>query len=85
LAIGNQKNRYEIKQSVMKVIIEIPDNHAVFGIKVLNSLSFAKKAKPMSDAAVKLWEDMNEAAEQVRLHKEGKIKLKSAHDLLNEL
>ena len=69
----------------MKVVIDIPDNQAVFGMKVLKSLSFVKKAKPMSSAAVELWDDLKEAAEQVRLHKQGKIKLKTAQDLLNEL
>jgi hypothetical protein len=32
-----------------------------------------------------LWDDLKEAAEQVRLHKQGKIKLKTAQELLNEL
>lgn len=69
----------------MKVLIDIPDNEAAFGMKVLKSLSFVKKAKPMTDASVDLWDDLKEAAEQVRLHKQGKIKLKTAIELLNEL
>lgn len=69
----------------MKVLIDIPDNQATFGIKVLKSLSFVKKAKPLSVASVELWDDLNEAAEQVRLHKQGKIKLKTAQELLHEL
>lgn len=69
----------------MKILIDIPDNEATFGMKVLKSLSFIKKAKPMTDAAVGLWDDLKEAAEEVRLHKQGKIKLKTAQDLLNEL
>ena len=69
----------------MKVLIDIPDNEATFGMKVLKSLSFVKKAKPMTNAAVGLWDDLKEAAEQVRLHKQGKIKLKTAQELLNEL
>ncbi len=69
----------------MKVLIDIPDNEAAFGIKVLKSLSFVKKAKPMSIAAVDLWDELKEAAEQVRLHKQGKLKLKTAQELLNEL
>jgi hypothetical protein len=32
-----------------------------------------------------LWDNLKEAAEQVRLHKQGKIKLKTAQELLNEL
>ena len=69
----------------MKVLIDIPDSEATFGMKVLKSLSFVKSAKPMTDAAVVLWDDLKEAAEQVRLHKQGKIKLKTAQELLNEL
>jgi hypothetical protein len=69
----------------MKVLIEIPDNEATFGMKVLKSLSFVKKAEPISSAAVGLWDDLKEAAEQVNLHKQGKIKLKTAQELLNEL
>jgi hypothetical protein len=69
----------------MKVLIDIPDTQATFGMKVLNSLSFIKKAKPMTDAAVSLWDDLKEAAEDVRLHKKGKIKPKTAAELLNEL
>lgn len=69
----------------MKVIVEIPDSEAAFGMKVLKSLAFIKKAKPMSAAAAGLWDDLNEAAEQVRLHKQGKIRLKTAQELLDEL
>lgn len=69
----------------MKVVIDIPDKEATFAMKVLESLFFVKKARPMSASAASLWEDLKEAAEQVRLHKKGKIKLKTAQDLLNEL
>lgn len=69
----------------MKVLLEIPDNEAAFALKVLKSLSFVKKAKPMSMATADLWENLKEAANEVRLHKQGKIKLKTAQDLLNEL
>ena len=54
-------------------------------MKVLKSLSFIKKVKPMSVSTVELWEDLKEAANEVRLHKQGKLKLKTAQDLLNEL
>ena len=69
----------------MKVLIDIPDDEATFGMKVLKSHSFVKKAKPMSVASADLWEDLKEAAKQVRLHKQGKIKLKPAQQLFNEL
>ncbi|MDP2724186.1 MAG: hypothetical protein COW63_15595 [Bacteroidetes bacterium CG18_big_fil_WC_8_21_14_2_50_41_14] len=69
----------------MKVLIDINDNEASFAMKVLKSLSFIKKVKPMSVSTVELWEDLKEAANEVRLHKQGKLKLKTAQDLLNEL
>jgi hypothetical protein len=69
----------------MKVLLDIPDKEADFAIKVLNSLSFVKKAKTMSSSSIALWEDLKDAAEQVRLHKQGKIQLKTAEELLNAL
>jgi hypothetical protein len=69
----------------MKVLIDISDNEAIFGMKVLRSLSFVEKAKPVTEASVNLWEDLKSAAQDVRLHKQGKLKLKTAQDLLNEL
>ena len=74
-----------LKNLKVKILIDIPDNQATFGLKVLKSLSFVKKAKPMSVATADLWEDLKEAAEQVQLHKQGKLNLKTAEDLLNEL
>jgi hypothetical protein len=69
----------------MKVLIDISDDEAIFGMKVLKSLSFVKKAKPMTAATADLWDDLKEAAKQVSLHKQGKIKLKTAQQLLHEL
>ena len=69
----------------MKILVDIQDTEADFAIKVLNSLSFVKKVKPMSQSSVGLMEDLKDAAEQVRLHKQGKIKLKTAQELLSEL
>jgi hypothetical protein len=69
----------------MKVLVDIPDKEATFGMKVLKSLSFVKKATPMTVTAVEFWDDLKEAADEVRLHKQGKLKLKTAQKLLNEL
>lgn len=69
----------------MKVLLDISDDEATFAMKVLKSLSFVKKAKPMSDASADFWKDLKEAAQQVNLHKQGKVKLKTAQDLLNEI
>lgn len=69
----------------MKLIIDIQDEDPAFAIRVLNNLTFSKKAEPMSETASGLWDELQEAAEEVRLHREGKIKLKTAQELLNEL
>lgn len=69
----------------MKILIDIHDHQASFAMKVLKSLTFVKKAKPMSESASELWNDLQEAADDVRLHKQGKIKLKTARELLDEL
>lgn len=69
----------------MKVLVEIGDKEAVFALKVLKSLSFVKEATPLSKSAVDLFEDLQAAASEVRLHKQGKLKLQTAQELLNEL
>ena len=69
----------------MKILIEIPDKDAQFGMKVLKSLSFVKKASELPASSLALFKDLNEAARDVRLHKAGKLKLQTAHELLNEL
>lgn len=69
----------------MKILIEIQDESSSFAMKVLKSLTFVKKASPVSESSFDLWRDLSEASEDVRLHKEGKLKLKTARTLLNEL
>lgn len=69
----------------MQVLVEIPDNKAAFGLEVLRNLAFVKKVNPMTPEKATLYEDLKEAVEQIKLHKEGKIKLKTARELLDEL
>ena len=69
----------------MKVLVEIQDDKAPFALEVLRSLSFVKKAKPMSIASEMLYKDLKASATEVKLHKQGKLKLKTAQDFLNEL
>lgn len=68
----------------MQVLVESPNNKAIFGLEVLRSLAFIKK-NPITPEKVSLFEDLKEAAKEVKLHKKGKIKLKTAQDLLDEL
>ncbi len=69
----------------MKVLIEISEKEFPFAMRVLKSLSFVKKAVPFSKSAIEIWDELTDSSEEIRLHKEGKVKLKSAEDLLNEL
>ena len=69
----------------MQVLVEIPDNKLNFALEVLRSLAFVKKAKPMTEEKISLWENLKEASEEVKLHKQGKLKLKTAQELLDEL
>ena len=69
----------------MKVLIDIQNEAKVpFIMEFLKSQSYIK-AKTISDSKAKLMQDLKEAFVEVKLHKEGKIKLKTAQDLLNEL
>ena len=69
----------------MKVLVDIPDNKVPFGLEVLRSLSFVKRVNPISTAKAELWEQLQEAAQEVNEHKKGNKKLKSAQELLDEL
>lgn len=69
----------------MKVLVEIPDNKAAFALEVLRSLIFVKKVDPISAEKSLLMEEIKEAAHNLSLAKQGKLKAKCARELLNEL
>jgi len=68
----------------MKVLVDIRDNKAAFIMELLNSFPFVK-AKPISNEKALLMEEINEAVENVKLVKQGKLKAKPLNELLNEL
>ena len=69
----------------MKVLVDIRNEAKVpFVMEFLESQSYIK-TKSLSDSGAKLLEDLKEAMNEVKLHKQGKIKLKTAEQLLNEL
>jgi len=67
----------------MKVILDVKDDKASFFMELLKNFSFVK-TKPLTKKDEFL-EGLKESVEQVKLAKQGKIKLKSAEELLNEL
>ena len=69
----------------MKVLVDIRNEKKVpFVMEFLGSQSYIK-TKTFSDEGAALMEDLKEAMNEVKLHKQGKIKLKTAQQLLNEL
>jgi hypothetical protein len=69
----------------MKVLVDIPDNKATFGLEVLRNLMFVKKANPISAQKYILMEEIKEAVEELNLIKAGKKLARNAEDFLNEL
>ena len=68
----------------MKVILDINDNKADFVMELLDNLSFVK-TETISSTKAQFLKELTESMKEVALAKKGKIKLKSAQQLLNEL
>jgi hypothetical protein len=68
----------------MRVLLDIKDNKAMPLLEVLKGLSYVK-TKTISDEKALLIEEMKEAVDNLALVRKGKMKLKSAKDLYNEL
>jgi hypothetical protein len=68
----------------MKILLDIKDDKANFIMELLNNFKFVK-AKPLSPYKAEVIEGLKEAVDQVNLSKQGKVKLKSARQLLDEL
>ena len=82
--VGQNTNVQKKHAVTMKVLVEIKDSKAAFIMELLNSFSYVR-TKPITPDKDEIMEGLKESMAQVALHKEGKIKLGSAHDLLNEL
>lgn len=69
----------------MKILLDIKDNKAAFMMELLKNFSFVK-AKALNDSKKEEFlSDLQEAVNEVKLARKGKIKLKSFDELLNEL
>ncbi len=68
----------------MKVLLDIKDDKAPFILELLKHFKYVK-AKPLTPYKAEILEGLKESVEQVNLAKEGKIKLKSARNLLDEI
>lgn len=68
----------------MRVLLDIKDNKAMPLLEVLKGLSYVK-ATTISNEKALLMEEIKEAMDNLGLARQGKLKLKSARDLYNEL
>lgn len=68
----------------MKVLLDIQDNKALYLLEVLKGLSYVK-TKTISNEKAQLIGEIKEAVENLQLIKQGKLKSRSAKELLNEL
>lgn len=70
----------------MKVILDIKDNRIPFFMELVKSLEYISVVKEVkNEQNGSFIEEMAEAFNDVKLHEQGKIKLKSAKSLLDEL
>lgn len=74
----------KFKSIGMKVLLDVKDNKAEFVMELLQSLSFVK-AEPISVNKAQFLKEFKVSVEEVILAKQGKKKLKTADQLLDEL
>ena len=67
-----------------RVVIDIPDKKFGFFMELMKNLGI-KKVRRLTRDQKKFVDDLRQSLEQVEEHQEGKIKLRTAEDLLNEL
>jgi len=68
----------------MTVIIDIKENKVDFVLELLRNLSFVK-TETLSPSKAKFLKELKASKEEGLLAKQGKLKLKTAEELLNEL
>lgn len=74
-----------MKYTIMeRVVIDIPDKKFSFFMELMKNLGI-KKVRRLTRDQKKFVDDLRRSLEQVEEHQEGKIKLRTAEDLLNEL
>jgi hypothetical protein len=77
-------NLAKTKTELMKLLLDIPDHKANFMLELIKSFRFVK-SQTITPAKAQEISTMIEAIEEVKLAKQGKVKLEKAEDLLNEL
>jgi hypothetical protein len=74
---------------MQKIVLEIPENKFQFIMELLSNFEYVKVAqsKPskLSAKQKEFVDDLKQSLNEVELHRQGKIKLKTAREFLNEL
>ena len=68
----------------MRVLLDIKDAQALHLMEVLKSLPYVKTTT-LTEAKAQLLEELKESVDTLNQVKKGKVKLKSARDLFNEV
>lgn len=69
----------------MKILVEVPSNKVEFFLELLESVSFIKKATPLTDEDEVILANVKQAVQEMKLIKKGKLKAISAEALIDEL
>lgn len=69
---------------MQRIVIDIPDNQFNFFMELIKNLGLSKVTH-LSKEQQEFVDDLQQSFEEVKQHQEGKIKLQSARDFLNEL
>ena len=70
----------------MKIVLDIKESRASFFLELINSLNYVRVLRQVKDAHKnKYIQELAEAFNDVSLYEQGKKKLKSAKDLLNDI
>jgi hypothetical protein len=68
----------------MKILLHVKDDKALFFMELIRNFSFVK-VKSLSPANARFLYELQQSVDEVNLALEGKARLKSADELLNEL
>ena len=71
-----------------QLTVTIPDNMYPFFLQLVENLSFVKvgdSSKDQEPSKKEILKGITDGLKEVKLHKQGKLKLKSAKQLLDEL
>lgn len=68
-----------------KVTLNIPDKHYSFFMELISRLDFVEASWQVDPKASKVFEDIVEGFHQIKRYQEGKLELKDAESLVDEL